>query len=318
MRAECEAKPRCGARLQVPSAEVADRRFVAQQQVRLRGLESQEPIDVAQVTAVRASIQRVRPSVRAEPRVIGYLDHGGLLSWALTFFGLLLLWRRRVERGFCVPRREQGAQIVRVFAVYLVFTSFNVLRTVMQIGRREVIYVHWDISPACFLVQEALVLAQVALIVGVACALQEPEPTAIGQSLRKRGENLRGVLKTWVLDSLCLASSIVPTMVLSWHEILKMGDRRYIGSAVVMHALWAWVWVRVTLPLWTAVRSWDEARIAALEVAMDREKAGEAGAIERADRLAKELDPFSQPTRVVVAAVSVVSFLSPLLAKLVP
>lgn len=333
VRQRCHENRRCSRVLQrddVANERVEASRIQLSSLARYRSdLLQSRPINSEQLKAVednagwlRADIVRQREAVR----VSGYIDNYGPLTWSLSFFGLgvILLWQRKASQ-WPSTRSEWAALTARALIIYLLFTSFNWLRNFLWLDSRMVVsYVHADISKKCFGIQEVLTFAQIFMIALVTDSAPTADYLAPDKwtnddlaTLRARASDVREALKDWMWRSLCVAIAVVSDVVFYWYHLLRLGDKRYLGSAIVMQVLWGWLLVWISTPLWKAAQHWDALTLNFLLAAetLEQEKKKE-GAFDRAGKVARELDPFGLPLRIVIGAGSVVTFLSPLFLKL--
>jgi hypothetical protein len=60
----------------------------------------------------------------------------------------------------------------------------------------------------------------------------------------------------WQVCSVLLACAFVPYTFLFWRYISDYGDMRYLPHALIIHALWAFCWLAVSLPLMQTWYDW--------------------------------------------------------------
>jgi hypothetical protein len=195
-------------------------------------------------------------------------------------------------------------------------------------GRVVYAYPNVDIYAPSFVMQECIILT-FCMLLGViwrqwsVYLLRVRQDDPVGSNVNDHigvltdaaaATSFREVFLRWVSCSVLLALAFAGLTAFYWDLVGKYHDQRYLLSAILAHVLWGLTWLVLSLPLLNEWRVWDISRTYALQklaLMSDSEEALRRAA------MVKEIQPVSASTLIVANAVSVVSFVLPIVQAFV-
>jgi hypothetical protein len=231
-------------------------------------------------------------------RVSGMATDWLMQIWAISYLGvgtLIFYWQKW-------PRYSIRPSMVFLTGIGLdlIFNWTNYVRNFVlqtpEAGRKLYSFVHWDISPLGFLMQECRTLGFMVLIAvfinltnSVAKKLNDSaqvgqnSPISLSDLVGEAVINLE-ILRRWQFSSLILAIVFVPWSYFYWDHIVSMHDTRYLPSAVGIHLIWFLCWYQATGPLLLSVHNWRSMKLKALSATdADREAIKDVAKVARTD-----------------------------------
>jgi hypothetical protein len=258
-----------------------------------------------------------RRSESSPVRVTGFFEASAPYFLFVSFLTLFIhvAWSPRGE-----VRGQASRYIVMSLAAYVIWMGPNWVRNFVfnNQGRAVFSYVHFDISPACFVFQEIQVLVLCGLIssswIRWSCYSSEVQRVCSTWDLsncssietHSRACYCGALIDQWQVHSIVIAFAFLPWSLFYWRLTFMYNDVRYYSSALATHVLWAITWSTISLASIHAWRSWSDFKSSSL-ARLSGESVGDTRKLEYLSLAS----PVSHFRLVVVGVCSVGTFLFP-------
>jgi hypothetical protein len=230
-------------------------------------------------TYTRSAASDAAATKTAQPFLLGGMATDWLMDiWAISYLGfgvLILAWR-----GMSKHHIHPLSAVLWGICLDLGFNWSNYVRNFVlnhpEDGRKLYSFVHWDISPLGFLLQEGRILGMMILVsmfVILADSVSRElvrssnrpftQPVSLPKLASEALENLE-ILRIWQFSSLILAVIFVPWTYFYWDHIVSLGDKRFLPSAIGIHLIWFLCWYQATRPLILSLQQWRGMKLNAL------------------------------------------------------
>ena len=114
----------------------------------------------------------------------------------------------------------------------------------------------------------------------------------------------------WQGTSIILAFGFIWYTQFFWHTVIVIGDRRYILQAFIIHGIWIFTWLIISLPLLTTWNHWQLARAKAIYYVIS----SESNSKDKTDSILsaiRDSQPISGWNAAVSGAAAILSLFSP-------
>lgn len=279
------------------------------------------------IIQARAALSRVGDSAMRPPvRIRGFFGNYTPYIWVVTylFLGLLVLTAPApLWSGVSVWRTLKWSLVFSVLFQWPQWLRATLIKTT---GRHYFSYVHLDISPLSYVLQELRILGVLALIVIllqqrvllVDFTLSEvrdwcDETQGQYSCLGKRAHFISELFTHWELESLVLIGTFLPWTYYFWSTQAQVEESRYFVTAMLMHITWVATWCVVSAPLWLSLKEWNRYRLSLLAAAAEKERSDSEVEPNRALQVLQAVTPLGRLRVIVSSLAAFVSFLIPLL-----
>lgn len=285
--------------------------------------------EVQNLTDILRAISNAKQVIRAPIHPTGFLsDEAGYVFFIhFIFLGILYLLSMP-ER----PRISIRLALLFGLAIYTLFAWPNWLRNFIlneyfpndpTPGRTVYAWVHWDIDPLGFSLQEARIFSMF-LFDAVLWQIWISHSTWIDESARDwsayrvkldafadRALLLTHEFYRWQNQSFLLICAFLPWTWFFWRKVYEQNDLRYTITAVSIHVVWAVSWFILSMSTIRIWRKWSDYRQKALNSVLGR--ARDDPDAERIMELFKDAAPVPALNVFGAGATVVISMLLPLL-----
>jgi hypothetical protein len=253
--------------------------------------------------------------------ISGFIGNFATYVWLVVYLALgclTILWPPPQK----VKLRE-GKIWALALLTFIIFNWPNWYRNsaLGQQGRQVFSYVHLDIAPISFFLQELRILVMFVLwsilwhlwMREYATSRDEVRQwhrTSNHSSLAMRMLRVQDSVRQWQVTSTLLAMAFLPWTYFFWSSVARRGDARYWISAIFWHVSWIVSWILISAPTQTLLREWRREKLLALD-ALTRSDATHRDA-DRAYSFLSPLDPVPQQTALISVIASGISLLLPL------
>jgi hypothetical protein len=192
------------------------------------------------------------------------------LGWML--FGI------KLRHNDTAAGKELGLRSILIGLLIYAFYEWPLwVRNFSQMGQKGRVvysYPNWDVHKGSFVMQEIVIFGFAYLI---ACVWRRwvNELNHISREIKEAehesfysyrvSEPVTNSFINWTYSSAILCLGFLFFTTFYWSLIAKVRDERYLLSAIIAHALWAFSWTIISLPFFSAWFSWNRRKLQELE-----------------------------------------------------
>jgi len=250
-----------------------------------------------------------------------------MLVWVCQYacLGWLLVILAPYRSGMFHHRKDIAQFFLMTLLIYGVYEWTVWMRNFVLTNEKRLVYsfANWDICPSGFVMQEINTLIFAALLSLVwlnwlqyynQCRGEKPpasDPYS-GITDTQIHDNLLKTYIHWQLCSVALALGFISFTSGFWTIIIHEHDMRYLVAALTIHLLWAVSWLIISLPLLTRWYRWYLIKSNAIRALWETDNV-DLAAKEFRLSLIKESNPFSVLSFSASGAISIISFIFPVI-----